>query len=84
MSTTTTSPFVERLIENRLLASAVSLAILIAGIVTVSAPLLILSGVIAYGWPFLGIYLLNKEEATKTARKTARPTTLRANTAAAH
>lgn len=83
MSTKSSAFSIERLIDNRLFSSAASLAILIAGIVTVSAPLLILAGVLAYGWPFFSIYWLNREE-TKAERKPARLTALHTNAVAAH
>lgn len=67
----------EHLTENRLASSVLSLATLLGGIVTVSLPLLILSGVFAYGWPFLHVYLSSvnarAEEAAKPARKTLTP-----------
>ena len=86
MSTKSSAFSIERLIDNRLFSSAASLAILIAGIVTVSAPLLILAGVLAYGWPFLHVYLANVNDAANSADKPARAglTTLRTSAIAAH
>jgi hypothetical protein len=72
MSATPLTTSLERLTENRLAASLVSLALLLTGIFTVSVPLLILSGVVAYGWPFLNVYLSNLNAAPSTAKATAR------------
>lgn len=76
----------ERLTENRLASSLLSLTTLISGIVTVSLPLLILSGILAYGWPFFNVYLsgvnARADEAAKPARKTLTP--IRTSALAAH
>ena len=67
----------ERLTENGLVASLAALVALIAGVVTVSLPLLLLSGVLAYGWPFFHVYLASVNasatETAKPARKTLTP-----------
>ena len=65
MNPKSTPALINRILDNRLLASGISLALLIAGIATVSVPLLILSGVLAYGWPFLNIYLNHLAQAPK-------------------
>ena len=72
MSATPTTKLLERLTENRLASSLAALVTLIAGVVTVSAPLLILSGVFAYGWPFLHVYLSTVNDAAKETAKPAR------------
>mgnify|MGYP003590237627 CR=1 FL=1 len=69
-SSTTTS--IKRLLAHRLLSSAASLAVLIAGVASVSVPLLILSGVIAYGWPLLQVYLASLDEDAKRSSTPAR------------
>lgn len=56
------------LFENHLLSSLIALALLIAGVVAVSAPLLIAAGVVAYGWPLLYVYALDAE--SKAAKST--------------
>ncbi len=67
----------ERLTENGLAASLAALVALIAGVVTVSLPLLLLSGVLAYGWPFFPVSLASVNasatESAKPARKTLTP-----------
>lgn len=74
------------LFENHLLSSVVSLALLIAGIVTVSASLLVAAGIVAYGWPFLYVYLLNRKTASETtvATPSKRLTAVRPSVAGAH
>lgn len=57
------------LLENRVLPSVLSLTLLLAGIVTVSTPLLIASGIVAYGWPFLNVYLLNLKNTPDTVEE---------------
>lgn len=85
MSASPTTRLIERLTANRLLSSSVSLATLIAGIVTVSLPLLLVSGLLAYGWPFLHVYLANVNDAANTAKPArAGLTTLRTSALAAH
>ncbi|SDH73496.1 hypothetical protein [Propionivibrio dicarboxylicus] len=61
----------ERLTESRTAASLVSLALLLTGVFAVSVPLLILSGVVAYGWPFLNVYLSSLNEAPNIAQAPA-------------
>lgn len=86
MSASPTTKLIERLTANRLLSSSLSLATLIAGIATVSLPLLLVSGLLAYGWPFLHVYLANVNDAANSADKPARAslTTLRTSALAAH
>jgi len=69
MSKTTTSGPVGFLFENHLLSSVAALALLVAGIATVSAPLLIAAGIVAYGWPFLYVYLLNRKTESDAVEK---------------
>ena len=72
MRATPLTKSLERLTESRLAASLVSLALLLTGIFAVSVPLLILSGVVAYGWPFLNVYLTSLNEAPSTTKSPAR------------
>ena len=69
MSTNTASSPVDFLSENHLLSALASLALLVAGIATVSVPLLLSAGVVAYGWPFLYVYLLNLKDKSNAAEK---------------
>lgn len=69
MSANSTTKRLERLTENRLASSLAALTLLIAGVVTVSVPLLLLSGIFAYGWPFLHVYLSSLNAAAKPAAK---------------
>lgn len=71
MSSTPTTKLIERLTENRLLSSAIALTTLLSGIATVSVPLLLLSGVFAYGWPFLHVYLASVNSASEKVAKPA-------------
>ncbi len=69
MSNKLTSSPIGFLLENRVLPSVLSLTLLLAGISTVSAPLLIASGIVAYGWPFLNVYLLNLKHTPDVVEK---------------
>jgi len=69
MSNNVTSGPVDFLFENHLLSSVISLALLITGIVTVSATLLVAAGIVAYGWPFFYVYLLNRKTSAETTEK---------------
>lgn len=73
------------LVENHLLSSVISLALLIAGIVTASAALMVAAGIVAYGWPFLYVYLLDRKTKSETDEKARakRLTVVRPSTAGA-
>lgn len=66
----TTSKSVSSLAKSRLLASAAAIAALIAGVATVSAAPLVLSGIFAYGWPLLhAAFNSFSEHASKTTKR---------------
>lgn len=76
MSASPLTKTLERLTENGLAASLAALVALIAGVITVSLPLLLLSGILAYGWPFLHVYLASvNANATETAKPARKPLT---------
>ena len=54
--------FVDFLLENHVFSSLASLAVLALALATSSLFLLFLSGVMAYGWPFFYVYLLDTKE----------------------
>ena len=61
------------LLKSRLLSTVAALASLAVGVATLSVPLLIVSGVFAYGWPMLYLYLTRHSNTTpvKTAHQTS-------------
>ena len=63
------SRIVDFLLENHLLSSLVSFGVLLLAIGTTSLSLLFLSGIIAYGWPFFYVYLLDVKEKSATEEK---------------
>ncbi len=71
MNVNATSELTGTLMKSRLLSAAAALASLAAGILTASAPLLILSGVFAYGWPLLHLFLAQR--GARTTAETAYP-----------
>lgn len=64
---------IEFLLENPWISSVVSLAVLFAGIATASLALLFASGVMAYGWPFLYVYLTSLKDRPEESAKPATP-----------
>ena len=69
MSKNITSGTFGFLFDNHLLSSVIALALLAAGIATVSAALLLASGVAAYGWPFFYVYLLERKTKPESVEK---------------
>jgi len=77
---------VDFLLENHVFSSLASLAVLALALATSSLFLLFVSGVMAYGWPFFYVYLLDtKEKLAKESKAPAkRASSIPANIAAAH
>lgn len=63
------SRIVDFLLENHLLSSLVSFGLLLLAVGTASLSLLFLSGILAYGWPFFYVYLLDVKEKSATEDK---------------
>lgn len=80
------SRIVDFLLDNHLLSPLVSFSLLLLAVGTASLSLLFLSGILAYGWPFLYVYLLDvKEKSTAGTKAPAKPlTVVRPSIAAAH
>jgi hypothetical protein len=82
MSKNTTSGL-SPLFDNYLLSSFISLILLVAGIATASVSLMIASGIVAYGWPFLYVYLTHHKDNPETVEKAhAKPLNVARPTAA--
>ena len=60
---------VDFLLENHVFSSLVTFGVLLLAIGTASLSLLLLSGVMAYGWPFFYVYLLDVKEKSVTEEK---------------
>ena len=77
---------VDFLLENHVFSTLASFAVLVLAIATSSLFLLFVSGVMAYGWPFFYVYLLDTKEKlaneSKASAKHIHP--IPANVAAAH
>ena len=71
----TASKTTDSLLKSRLLALLASVVSLAAGIATVSVPLLLLSGIFAYGWPLLhaGYTKLREVPTAKPGYKAGKP-----------
>lgn len=66
------------LVTNHLLSPLASFTVLLLSVAFSSLPLLFLAGVMAYGWPFLYVYLLDvKEKAAETTAPAPRLTSIR-------
>jgi len=63
------SRIVDFLLENHVFSSLVAFSVLLLAIATASLSLLFLSGVLAYGWPFFYVYLLDVKEKSETEEK---------------
>ena len=63
------SRIVDFLLENHVFSSLVAFGVLLLAIATTSLSLLFLSGVLAYGWPFFYVYLLDVKEKSATEEK---------------
>ena len=75
MSSITTSPLAKSIVRNPVVWSLAVLALLAAGIASASTPLLIVSGVLAFGRPLLYAALLRVED--ETTRTQAAPVSRR-------
>jgi len=65
------SRIVDFLLENHAFSSLAAFGVLLLAIGTASLPLLFLSGIMAYGWPFFYVYLLDVKE--KSAKEETTP-----------
>lgn len=70
MSSLTTSPLARTLVKNPVVWSLTVLAVLAAGIASASTPLLIASGLLAFGRPLLYASLLRLEDDAQDANVT--------------
>ncbi len=63
------SRIVDFLLENHVFSSLITFGVLLLAIGTASLSLLFLSGIMAYGWPFFYVYLLDVKEKSATEAK---------------
>ena len=77
---------IDFLLENHLAGSLLAFATLMTALATSSIALVFLSGVIAFGWPFFYVYLLDVKEKSATTEKAPakRVPAIHPNVVAAH
>ncbi len=80
------SRIVDFLLENHAFSSLAAFGVLLLAIGTASLSLLFLSGIMAYGWPFFYVYLLDVKEKSAAAEKAPvkRLHSIRPNVVGAH
>ena len=63
------SRIVDFLLKNHVFSALATFGVLLVAIGTTSLPLLFLSGIMAYGWPFFYVFLLDVKENPATEVK---------------